>query len=117
MSRVSIARDALRELRERIASSRFESGVCIIGPLEDRAWPSNDLEEAWQLEKLYGKPQRWSLHLMPLGGREQTRGAIGRNVHVEEVDGIPVEVWTPASTLRLRIELRGDALHVYEIDA
>ena len=117
MSRVSITRDALRELRKRIAGSRFASGVCIVGPVEDRAWPSDDLEEAWQLEKLYGKPQRWSLHLMPPGRREQTRGALGRNVYVEEVDGIPVEVWTPTSTARLRIELHGDALRVSEIDA
>jgi hypothetical protein len=91
--------------------------VCIVGPLDDRSWSYDDLEEAWQLEKLYGKPQRWSIHLMPLGARENVREAIDRNLHIEEVGGITFEVWTSPPAPRLKVELHGDVLHVFEIDA
>jgi hypothetical protein len=117
MSQVSITRDALSELRERIARCRSPSGICIIGPLEDRVWPSDSLEEAWLIEKLYGPRPRWVLHLMPLDVIGRTPHPSTPNVHFEEVCGMPMQVWTAEPIPRLSIELHGDAIRVCEVDA
>ena len=110
MPRISITNDALRELRERLAHCRSPSGVSILGPLEGGAWPADDLEEAWLVEKLYGPHPRWVLHVMPLE-------AFSESFHVEEVCGIHVEVLTQGPIPRLSVELQGDAIRVHEVDA
>jgi hypothetical protein len=117
MPRISITGAALSELRERMATFKSPSSVCIIGPLDDAAWSSENLEESWLLEKLYGPKPRWALHLMPLEVLGQKSHLPESYVHIEEVNGISVEVWTQEPMPRLSIELHGDAIRVCETDA
>src|SRR5207302_9799116 len=104
-------------LRERVARLQSRSGITFIGPVEDAVWPADSLEEAWQLEKLYGRRPRWILYLMSVGTFRPRPGDSGVNFHVEEVGGIPVEVCSAVPIPRLSIELHGGAIRVCEIDA
>jgi hypothetical protein len=112
MPRVSFTKDALCELRDCLARSKRPLGVSIVGPLDRDIRASNDPEEAWAVQKLYGPPQRWVLTLLPLEVFGE-RGALGS--HVEEVSGLRVLIRAPEPFPRLRVELQGDAIRVYEI--
>jgi hypothetical protein len=115
MSRVSFTADALRELRERIASCKSPNGISIVGPIEDGAWPADTLEEAWLVEKLYGRRPRWVILLMPLEVLSERSKALAPKFHVEDVCGIHVEVLTAEPVPRLSVALHGDAIRVCEV--
>ena len=112
MSRVSFTGDALREVRERLAQSKRPLGVSIVGPLDRDTRASENPEEAWAVQKLYGPPQRWVLTLLPLVAFD---AAIAPGSHLEEVSGLRVLIRTPEPIPHLRVELHGDAIRVYEI--
>jgi hypothetical protein len=116
MARVSIARSALRELRERIAQYPYPVGVRIIGPLQEDCRAPESLEDAWLIEKLYGPPQRWVLTIVPLDEFDEGTVDPGESFHVENIGGIPIGILTSKTVQRLHIELHGDAIRVQEID-
>ena len=87
-----------------------------MGPSPDSTWPSDSLEEAWSLERLYGPFQRWQFVFMPLDALRDTSFSRYRG-YAEEVDGIYFEVLSPPPVPRLRVELHGDAIRIYEFDA
>ena len=107
MPHVSIARSALRELRERIARYKYPTGIRIIGPLEEDCRAPESVEDAWLIEKLYGPPQRWVLTMVPLDELEEKTVEPGESFHVEDVSGISVGILTSKTVQRLHIELRG----------
>jgi len=115
--RVSITRGALRELRERMARYAYPTGICITGPMAEDCRAPRDLEEAWLLEKLYGPPQRWVFDIMPLDELRALLADRGENYCVTEVRGITVGILTSKTVSRLSIELYGDVVRVYELDA
>lgn len=115
--RISIARSALRELRERMARYAYPTGICIMGPLEEDSRAPDSVEEAWLLEKLYGPPQRWILSIVPLEEFAEPSVDPGETLHVEQIFGVTVGVRTSKTVSHLSVELRGDAIRVYEVDA
>ena len=114
---VSITRGALRELRERMARYDYPTGICIMGPMAEDCRAPRNLEEAWLLERLYGPPQRWVFDIAPLAELRALSADPGESYCVIEVRGITVGVLTSKTVSRLSIELRGDAIRVYELDA
>ena len=114
MPRVSITGDALRELEQRMARSGSPGSILIIGPVEDPAWPASNLEEAWHIEKLYGRRPRWSLHVTQFEMGEQLPFV---HFHAEDVGGISVKVLLAVPIPSLSIELHGDVIRVREVDA
>jgi hypothetical protein len=117
MPQVSISRSALRELRERMSSYECPTGVRIMGPFEEDSRAPDSVEEAWLLEKLYGPPQRWVLEIVPLEEFQDEDMESSEHLHVGEFKGIPVGVLTSKPVQRLHIELNGDAIRVFELDA
>jgi hypothetical protein len=115
--RLSIARSALRELRERMARYDYPTGICIIGPLEEDPRAPDSVEEAWLLEKLYGPPQRWILSIVPLRELAEPSVDLGETLHVEQIYDITVGILTSKTVSHLSVELRGDTIRVYELDA
>jgi hypothetical protein len=114
MSRLTITSDALRELRERMARSKWPLGISIVGPLDYDVRAPESPEEAWAVQKLYGPLQRWVLNLVPVA----VLGDVTRQgFYVEEVSGISVRVLAPAPVPHLCVELQGDTIRVYEVDA
>jgi hypothetical protein len=114
---VSITRGALRELRERMARYKYPTGICITGPMEDDCRAPDSIEEAWLLEKLYGPPQRWVFDVVPLAELQAPSVDAGERYSVTQVRGITVGILTSKTVSRLSIELHGDAIRVYELDA
>ena len=117
MPHVSIARPALRELRERMARYKRPAAIRITGPYENDCRAPESVEDAWLIEKLYGPPQRWVLNIVPLDELEEEAIDPGESFHVEEVSGISVGIHTSKIVQRLHIELHGDAVRVHELDA
>ena len=115
--RISIARDALRELRERIACYDYPTGICIVGPFAEDPRAPTSIEEAWLLEKLYGPPQRWILSIVPLEELAELSVDPGETLHLGQIHGIKIGILTSRSVSRLNVQLRGDAIRVYELDA
>ena len=114
---VSITRGALRELRERMARYAYPTGICITGPMAEDCRAPQNLEEAWLLEKLYGPPQRWVFDIVPLDELRALSADRGEIYCVTEVRGITVGILTSKTVSRLSIELHGDVVRVYELDA
>ena len=112
MSRISFTGDALRELQERMAQSKRALGVSIAGPFDYDIRAADNAEEAWAVQKLYGPAQRWVLNLLPL---EIFGDTVAQGFHLEEIGGIPVRILAREPMPRLRVELHGDAIRVYEI--
>ena len=97
-----------------MARAASPSGILILGPVEDKAWPASSFEEAWHLEKLYGPRPRWSLHLTQFERVEQLPAV---HFHAEDIAGISVQVLSAVPIPNLSIELHGDAIRVREVDA
>jgi len=117
MMRISIFSSARRELIARMAQLAVVAVVLVMDPMaEDCRAPANP-EEAWLLEQLYGPAQRWVIDVVP----EQALKALpvdpGETLYVEDVGGIRVAVLTSKTVSHLGIELLGNHLRVYEIDA
>jgi len=115
--RVSITRNALVELRERMAKYAYPTAVCITGPFEEDCRAPDGIEEAWLIEKLYGPPQRWVLDIVPLHELAAPALDPGESLSVVEVGGVTVGVLTSKTVSRLSVELHGDAIRVHELDA
>ena len=62
-------------------------------------------------------PQRWVLNIVPLDELEEKAVEPSESFHVEGVSGIAVGILTSKTVPRLHIELHGDAIRVYELDA
>ena len=114
---VSITRSALNELRDRMVRYDYPTGVCITGPFEEDCRAPGSVEEAWLIEKLYGPAPRWVLEIVPLQELAALALDPGEIFHVEELYGITVGVHTSKTVSRLSVELNGDAILVYELDA
>jgi hypothetical protein len=114
---VSITRRALRELRERMARYDYPTGICITGPMAEDCRAPDSLEEAWLLEKLYGPPQRWVIAIVPIAEIVAPAVDEGERYFTAEVDGIAVGILTSKTVSPLSIDLHGDAIRVYEVDA
>jgi len=117
MMRISIFSSARRELITRMAQLAVVAVVLVTGPMaEDCRAPAN-IEEAWLLEQVYGPAPRWMIDVVP----ERTLSTLPvepeETLHVVDVAGIRVAVLTSKSVTHLGIELLGDRLRVYEIDA
>ena len=115
--KVSITRNALRELRERMARYSYPTGARITGPFEEDCRAPDSVEEAWLLEMLYGPAQRWVLDIVPLQELSVLALDPGESFFVVEVSGVSVGVLTSKTIWRLSVELYRDALRVYELDA
>ena len=91
-------------------------GICITGPYEEDCRAPSSLEEAWLLEKLYGRAPRWVLDIVPL--RELVKPALdpGELFWVAETYGLRVGIHTTKTVSHLRVELCRDAIRVYEYD-
>jgi hypothetical protein len=116
MPRVSITRNALVELRERMAQYNYPTGVCITGPFEADCRAPESVEEAWLIEKLYGPPQRWVIDIVPLHELGAPSLDPGEGFSVVEVGGVTVGVLSSKTVCRLSVELYEDAIRVYELD-
>lgn len=114
---ISITRSALRELHERMARYDFPTGICITGPFEEDPRAPDGIEEAWLLERLYGRPQRWVLAIVPLAELSAPEIDPGEFFFVQNVIGIEVGVHTSKTVSRLSVELYRDAIRVYELAA
>jgi hypothetical protein len=114
MPQVMITRDALEELRGRIAQQRHPSGVMILGPLEEDSRAPDGPEEAWHLERAYGPPQRWVFTILPVATIDQTPAETREEFHAEDIAGIRVGVLTTKSEAHLRVELHGDRIRIIE---
>jgi hypothetical protein len=117
MPQVSIAQDALAELRERMAKHQNPTGLLIMGPMEEDPRAPESLEEAWALEKVYGPPQRWILDILPLGVLNQVPVETREVFYSQDVAGIHVGVLSTCPVNLLRVELHGDSIRVFEPDA
>jgi hypothetical protein len=117
MPHVSIARSALGELRERMAQYDYPTGLCITGPFEQDCRAPASVEEAWLIERLYGRARRWVLHIVPLQDLVASSVDSGESFHLKEVCGIAVGIHTSKTVSRLSIELYGDYIRVLELDA
>jgi len=114
VSRLSITSDALRELRERIARSNWPVCVQIGGPFDYDVRAPDNPEEAYAVQKLYGPAPRWVLNLVPA---EVIGNATQQGFHVEEIGGISLLISVCEPVPHLCVELRGDTIRVYEVDA
>jgi len=114
---VSITRSALRELRDRMARYDYPTGLSITGPFERDSRAPESVEEAWLIEKLYGPPQRWVLAIVPLWELAATTPDPGESFLLQHFSGLSVGILTSKTVARLSIELAGDAVRVYELDA
>ena len=114
MSRISITGGALRELGERMAHGKWPVAISIVGPLDYDVRAADNPEEAWAVQKLYGPPQRWILKLVPA---EIIDDVSRQGFPIEEVSGITVQVLAPTPVPHLCVELVGDTIRVYEVDA
>jgi hypothetical protein len=114
---VSITRSALSELRERMAKYAYPTGVCITGPFEQDCRAPASVEEAWLLEKLYGLAPRWVLHIVSLQELAAEAPDPGETFSVVEVSGIAIGILTSKTVGPLSVELYGDAIRVFELDA
>ena len=84
------------------------------GPSGLRRSRADNPEEAWAVQQLYGPPQRWILKFVPA----EIIGDVSRQgFHIEEVSGITVQVLAPTPVPHLCVELVGDTIRVYEVDA
>jgi hypothetical protein len=117
MPHVSIARNALSELRERMARYDYPMGLCITGPFEQDCRAPESVEEAWLIEMLYGRAPRWVLHIVPRQDLVAPSVDPGESFYLREVCGIAVGIHTTKTVSRLSIELYGDAIRVLELDA
>jgi hypothetical protein len=117
MPRVSIARSAVSELRERMARYDYPTGLSIVGPFEQDCRAPESVEEAWLIEKLYGRAPRWVLHIVPLPELVSPAVDPGESFYVTEVCGMAVGIHTSKTVSRLSIELDGDAIRVLELEA
>lgn len=113
---VAITRSALRELRDRMARYQYPTGICIMGPMEEDCRAPDSVEEAWLIEKLYGPPPRWILHIVPLEELAAPSFDPGEKYCATQVSGITVGILTSKTVSRLSIELHEDAIRVYELD-
>jgi hypothetical protein len=77
----------------------------------------DSLEEAWLIEKLYGPPPRWVLDIVPLDVLKEDPVEGDQSFYVEKVGDISVGLLTSKTVPRLSIELHGDTIRVYELDA
>ena len=114
MLQVSIAQNALLELRERMAKYQGSTEILIMGPMEDDSRAPDSVEEAWMLERLYGPPQRWVLDMLPPGVVTQIPVESREMFHSQDVDGLHITVVTTKTVDQLRIELHGDSIRVFE---
>ena len=114
---VSITRSAVSELRERMARYDYPTGLRITGPFEQDCRAPESIEEAWLIEKLYGPAQRWVLAIVPLWELAATAPDPGEFFLLQRVSGLSVGILTPRTVSRLSIELSGDAIRVWELDA
>jgi hypothetical protein len=118
MPRITIAGAALRELRERMARYDGPTVIRITGPMDEDGRAPESLEDAWLLEKLYGPPQRWILHVVPVDETDQfAPDGPGETLHLEELNGLSVGVLTSQTVPRLHIELHRDSIRVFEVEA
>lgn len=117
MPQVSISRGALRELSERMSRYQCPTGLRIVGPFDQDSRAPDSVEEAWALEKLYGPPQRWVLNIVPLDELDEEMVEPSESFQIVKLNGIPVGILTSKPAQRLHIELHGDAIRVYELDA
>jgi hypothetical protein len=95
----------------------YPTAVCITGPFERDCRAPQTVEEAWLIEKLYGPAPRWVLEIVPL--QEIVAPSIdpGESFYRMQVDGVPVGILTSKTVTRLNIELYGEAIRIYELDA
>jgi hypothetical protein len=114
---VSITRSALSVLRERMARYDYPTGLCITGPFEQDCRAPESVEEAWLIERLYGPPQRWILTIVPLWELAATAPDPGEFFLFQRFSGLSVGILTSKTVSRLSVELSGDAIRVYELDA
>jgi hypothetical protein len=114
---VSVTRSALSELRDRMAKYNYPTGIYITGPFEQDCRAPASVEEAWLIEKLYGPAPRWVLDIVPLQEFVAESPDPSDTFSVTEVSGITVGVLTSKMVARLSIELYGDAIRIYELDA
>jgi hypothetical protein len=117
MTNVTISRCARRELLNRMGRYAAVTAILIIGPLLNDCRAPDSLEEAWLLERLYGPPQRWVLDIVPLHAIANVPVEPGETLHVQDVAGMRVAVLTSKTVPQLQVDLRGDSLRVYEVDA
>lgn len=117
MIRVTIFSSARRELIDRMKQFAVVAAVLIMGPMLHDCRAPDSVEEAWLLERLYGPPQRWVIDVVPGRSLEKLPIEPGETLHVQDVAGIRVAVLTSKTVSHLGIELWGDRLRVYEIDA
>ena len=117
MMRISIFSSARRELITRMTQVAAVAVILITGPMaEDYRAPEN-IEEAWLLEQVYGPAPRWVIDVVPAQTLRTLPVEPGETLYVEDVAGIRIAVLTSKSVNHLGIELVGDRLRVYEIDA
>ena len=100
-----------------MARFKYPTGICITGPMEEDCRAPESIEEAWLLEKLYGRPQRWVFAIVPLEELHAPSVDAGERYCVVEVRGIEVGILTSKTVSHLSIELNGDAIRVYELEA
>jgi hypothetical protein len=117
MPRVLITADARHELLDRMAAFRFPTGVRITGPMQEDCRAPDSLEEAWLIEKAYGPAPRWVLEIVPLATLEHPTVEVQEFFRVEKIGDIAVGIPTSKRVEQLRVELQGDTIHVYEVDA
>jgi hypothetical protein len=115
--RVTLTRSALEELRERMARYKYPTGICITGAYERDCRAPESLEEAWLLERLYGRAPRWVLDIVPLQELAKPSLDPGEMFWVDEVRGIRVSIHTTKTVSHLWVELCRDVIRVYELDA
>jgi hypothetical protein len=113
---ISIAKDALAELRARMGRVGRPAGIRIMGPMSEDPRAPSSVEEAWMLERLYGPPQKWVLHIVPVDELEDEETDVGEEIYLQTVNGIPIAVLTSKPVERLRVALHGDAIRIYEVD-
>jgi hypothetical protein len=83
---------------------------------EDCRAPAS-LEEAWMIETVYGPAPRWVLDIVPLDAFDDPAVERGETLYLEKVGDISVGVLSSKTVRELSVELRGDAIRVYELDA
>ena len=115
--RISIARSALDELRDRMVRHDYPTGLCIMGPFAEDYRAPGSLEEAWHLEKLYGRSPRWVLQIVALDELASPSLEPGELFYLEKISGISVGVLTSKTVSWLNVELLGDSICVFELDA
>jgi hypothetical protein len=101
--RVTIMSSALAELRDRMARYKYRTGICITGPYEQDCRAPADLEEAWLLDKLYGRAPRWVLEVIPLEDLSRLSLEPGEMLWVGEVSGVRVGIHTTKTVSHLNI--------------